>query len=376
MSYIFKAKNSSSQTKRKRTRDSNSIQYQQQQQINRLLNSIELKLATAYINGVKIPDFVLKNACRSIISLFYQYYSQGLIPYQWILTESETLAEQPEELMQVQYNLPQKMFSLMLEEEDILYPKYSMALWEKGATNLKQAQLNMLEDMTNKANIQDGDSVLDIGCGWGSAANYILHKFPNTKVTGLNLSHEQCQYIRGKMQAANSYFSSERFTLIEANFNQVNFEDKFDKIISLGVFEHIGNLTKSFAKLNSFLQPEGKVFIHIIATKLPHNIFDPFLNKYIFPRARAWHYEMIPSCDRHLKTVESWFLKGSNYAQTLQAWLKNFDRSQDLIKNLDYGMDFNRFRRMWRLYLLLLIAYFSACGGKFLGNGQYLMVRA
>jgi cyclopropane-fatty-acyl-phospholipid synthase len=348
--------------------------YQANRQIIQITNAIKLKLAQAYLEGLTIPDFLLQNFHKNISAILYRHFSALLIPEEWVLIESQDLAENSEELMKLQYNLPRKMFSLMLEEDNLLYPKYTMALWSEEAQDLKAAQLNMLEDAIAKANIQDGDSVLDIGCGWGSAANYILHKFPNAQVTGLNLSHEQCQYIRGKMQDPNSHLSSERFTLIEGDFNQVNFDKKFKKIISLGVFEHIGNLTKSLKKIASFLEVDGQVFIHIITVRLPHNIGDIYLDKYIFPRGRIWHEKMIPSCNSHLKTIQHWFINGSNYSQTLQAWLKNFDYYQEQIKDLDYGMNYDRFRRMWRLYLQLCIAYFDACQGEILGNGQYLMV--
>ena len=348
--------------------------YQSKRYLIQFFNTIQMGLSEIYLAGLEIPDTFLKSIFNASIPILYQHFPVLLISDEWVLTESEALAEHSSELMKVQYNLPQKMFCSMLVEDNLLYPKYTMALWEKGAKNLREAQLNMLEDVIAKAKIQDGDWVLDIGCGWGSAAHYILHKFPHAKVTGLNLSREQCKYIRSKMQDANSHFSSERFTLIEGDFNNVNFDNKFDKIISLGVFEHIGNLTKSFEKISSFLTADGQVFIHIFSTKLPHNIWNPFINKYIFPRARVWHYDMIPSCDRHLKTVDKWFINGSNYCRTLQAWLKNFDHSQDQIKELDYGINYHRFRRIWRLYLLWCSAYFNACQGEILGNGQYLMV--
>jgi cyclopropane-fatty-acyl-phospholipid synthase len=347
--------------------------YQANQKIIQITNSIKLNLAEGYLDGLTIPDFLLQNISQKIIAILYRHFSSLLIPDEWVLTESKDLAENPEQLMNLQYNLPAKMFSLMLEENNLLYPKYTMALWSNGAKNLKEAQINMLEDAIAKANIKDGDSVLDIGCGWGSAANYILHKFPNTQVTGLNLSHEQCQYIRSKMQDPKSYLNSERFKLIEGDFNQANFDNKFNKIISLGVFEHIGNLTQSFEKIADFLQANGRVFIHIITVRLPHNIWDVYIDKYIFPRGRVWHDQMIPSCNSHLQTIQHWFINGSNYSQTLQAWLRNFDRHQEQIKDLDYGINYDRFRRMWRLYLLLCIAYFNACQGEILGNGQYLM---
>lgn len=350
--------------------------YKSKKPIINFFNSIQMRLAEGYIGGSEVPDSFLKNIAKAVISIVYRYYTYLFITDEWILTESEAIAEESEELMKLQYDLPKKMFRLMLDEDDLLYPKYTMALWEKGATNLREAQLNMLEDVITKANIHDGDSILDLGCGWGSAANYILDKFPNAKVTALNLSHEQCNYIRGKIQDSKSHLSSERFTLIEGDFNEVDFDSKFDKIILIGLFEHIGNLTQSLKKISSFLKADGQVFVHIISINFPHNMWNPFLDKYIFPRARVWHSQMIPSCDRDLKTVDQWFINGSNYSQTLQVWLKNFDRHQEQIKNLNYGMNYPRFRRMWRLYLLLCIAHFDAGDGKILGNAQYKMVHS
>ena len=245
---------------------------------------------------------------------------------------------------------------------------------EKGASNLEEAQIAMLDDLITKAQIEDGDEILDIGCGWGSAVNYILQKFPNARVTGLNLSHQQCAYMRKQFHNPNSPLNSDRFTLCEIDFNDITLLQKFDKIITIGLFEHIGNLTKAFKKVASFLKPDGKAFIHIISTTLSHNFWPPFIQQYIFPYARVWHYDYIPDCNQHLQTVDRWYLNGMNYAQTLRAWLNNFDEHQDAIKKLDFGMDYARFRRIWRLYLIWCIAYFEAGRGRFLGNGQYLMI--
>jgi cyclopropane-fatty-acyl-phospholipid synthase len=342
-------------------------------------NTAQMTFAELYLNGLELPDNLLQNTFNSIIPFCYRYFSALLIPEEKILTESVALAEHSQELMELQYNLPTEMFCQMLGEDNLLYPKYTMALWSQGSKNLREAQIAMLEDVIAKAQIQDGDNILDIGCGWGSAAHYILDKFPQAQVTGLNLSQEQCKYLRGKMQDANSHFSSNRFTLVEGDFNEINFTNKFDKIISLGVFEHIGNISQSLAKISSFLQEQGKVFLHIFAIQLPHNIWNPFIDKYIFPGGRVWHYDMISNCSSccdRLNTVDRWFINGSNYAQTLQAWLNNFDAHQDIIKNFDYGMSYPQFRRMWRLYLQWCIAYFKACNGEVLGNAQYLMVRS
>ena len=328
------------------------LAYQVTRGMVKVANALQMALAESYINGLEIPDSALKSILDTFTSIVYKYFPSLLVTYDWILAESDRLAEESQELMEVQYNLPTKMFRLMLGEGELLYPKYTMALWEKGALNLEQAQMDMLDDVIEKAQIKDGDRILDLGCGWGSASNYILAKFPNAKVTALNLSHEQCEYMRQKMQDSTSCLSSDRFTLCEQDFNQANFETKFDKIIAIGLFEHLGNLTNSLQKLASFLKDDGKVFLHFISFRLPHNGYSPFLNKYIFPRMRVWSYDAVPCHDRDLKTIDKWYLNGSNYSKTLQQWLKNFDAHQETIKTLNYGMDYAKFRRMWRLYLV------------------------
>ncbi|MEH2261245.1 class I SAM-dependent methyltransferase [Nostoc sp.] len=339
-------------------------------------NAILMAGAEAYINGLKIPDPLLKALLNLSIQISYKYFPALLVPYEWLLQESDRLAEGSHELMKVQYNLPEKMFSLILKETELLYPKYTMALWEKGASNLEQAQIDMLDDLIAKAGIEDGDEILDLGCGWGSASNYILSRFPHVKVTALNLSHEQCEYMRKKMQDPSSYLSSDRFSLYEKDFNDIDLETKFDKIMAIGLFEHIGNLTKSFSKLASILKDDGKVLIHIITTKLPYNITHPFINKYIFPNMRVWNYDVIPKINTDLKTINQWYLNGANYSNTLRNWLMNFNQNQAKIKDLNYGMNYAKFCRMWRLYLLLCIQYFDGYNGEILGNGQYLLVHA
>jgi len=145
--------------------------------------------------------------------------------------------------------------------------------------------------------------------------------------------------------------------------------------MAIGLFEHVGNLTKSFQKLASLLKDDGKVLIHIITTRLPDNITHPFINKYIFPNMRVWSYDTMARVNADLKIINQWYLNGANYSRTLRNWLMNLDQNQAKVKELNYGMNYGKFQRMWRLYLLLCISYFDGCDGEILGNGQYLLVK-
>ncbi|MEG3990712.1 class I SAM-dependent methyltransferase [Microcoleus sp. S28C3] len=340
------------------------------------VNAAHMAVAESYINGLEVPDSVLRSLFDTCMPVLFRYFPSLLTAYEWVLTETDRTAEGPRDLMKIQYDLPQAMLNPMLGDSKLIYPKYSMGLWEKGAANLEQSQMQMIDDVIEKLEIQDGDNILDFGCGWGCVPNYILSKFPNVTFTGINLSHHQCEYMRQKMQDPESYLSSGRFTLYEGDLNEVQFETKFDKILSVGVFCHVGNLTKAFQKLASFLNDNGKVFIHIITVRIPNNISSVFTHKYIFPHGRYWKYDAVPSHNKDLKTIKTWYLNGHNYSTTLATWLKNFDDSQAIVKDLDYGMDYAKFRRIWRFYLIWFVSNFASCDGEYNGNGQYLMVRA
>lgn len=350
--------------------------YKATREVVKVVNTAQMALAEAYINGLEVPDSVLRSLFDTCMPIFFQYFPALLAPYEWVLKETDNLAEGSRDLMKIQYDLPQAMLNRMLGDGKLIYPKYSMGLWEKGASNLEQSQMHMIDDVIAKLDIKDGDNILDFGCGWGCVPNYILSKFPNVKFTGLNLSHEQCEYIRHKMQAPDSYLSSGRFTLYEGDLNDAEFATKFDKILSIGVFEHIGNLTKSLRKLATFLKDDGKVFIHIITVRTPNNISSAFTHKYIFPYGRYWNYDAVPSHNKDIKTIKRWYINGSNYSQTFANWLNNFDDNQTTIKTLNFGMDYAKFRRIWRFYLIWFVRNFASCDGEYNGNGQYLMVHS
>jgi cyclopropane-fatty-acyl-phospholipid synthase len=341
-----------------------------------VVNTAQMAVAEAYINGLELPDFVLEGLFDTFMPVFFRYFPSLLAPYDWVLKETDHLAEGSKDLMKLQYDLPQGMLNKMLGDWQLIYPKYSMALWEKGASNLEQAQMHMIDDVIEKLDIKDGDRILDFGCGWGCVPNYILSKFPNVTFTGINLSHYQCEYMRGKMQDPSSYLSSGRFTLFEGDLNDANFHTKFDKILSIGVFCHVGNLTKAFQKLAAFLKDDGKVFIHIITVRTPNHISSVYTHQYIFPHGRFWNYDAVPSHDKDLKTVKRWYLNGSNYSKTFANWLKNFDDNQAIVKDLEYGMDYAKFRRIWRFYLIWFVRNFASCNGEYNGNGQFLLVHA
>jgi cyclopropane-fatty-acyl-phospholipid synthase len=145
-----------------------------------VVNALQMAMAEAYINGLEVPDPALRTVFRTYMPVLFRHFPSLLVPYEWVLRETDHLAEGSKDLMRIQYDRPQAMLNRMLGDWKLIYPKYSMGLWQKGAVNLEQSQMHMIDDMIEKLNIRDGDNILDFGCGWGCVPNYIMSKFPTS----------------------------------------------------------------------------------------------------------------------------------------------------------------------------------------------------
>ena len=293
------------------------------------------KLVDNYIDGrVPIPGFMLQALLKVLVESYFKFakiYDE--LPPEWG-GGTGPIAEESEDLMRIHYDKPEIIF------KNFLGPtmKYTMALYENGAKNLEEAQEQMLEDLCQKIGLKDGDNVLDIACGFGSLSAHILKNYPSCKVTALNLSKVQVDFFTAKQQDPESPFHTDRFRITREDFSKSKFDREFDKIMIIGLFEHIKNLKLALEKISNFLKPDGKVLLHYITY---NNIIkqmadisdDVFFNKYIFPGGRFWYFQELPRYQDHLKVDNSWFMNGKNYQRTLIEWRRNYHRNLPTIRN-------------------------------------------
>lgn len=288
-------------------------------------------------------------------------------------SSSEEIAEKSTELMRSHYDLPLKLFQAFLGPS----MKYSMGYWESGANNLEEAQQAMLADLCHKAGISDGQRILDIGCGFGSFANHVLKRFPTAKVYGLTLSRTQMDYLLARQNEAGHPLNSDRFYPLLMDFNQARFDQPFDRVVSIGVFEHISNLSKALEKTRSFIKPKGRLFLHYIAYNPEFKgAFsarqNPFIAKYVFPGGRIWRHDELQQHQGDFTLERQWFLKGGNYQRTLEAWLGNFMQNRAAIGE-SRGLD-RKTLKLWDFYFRACISLFKLRKGTLYGNGQYLLL--
>ena len=249
------------------------------------------------------------------------------------------------------YDIGNDIYQAMLDPS----MSYSCGYWAE-ADNLLDAQLAKLDLICRKLELQPGERLLDIGCGWGGLASHAARHY-GVEVLGITISREQVKLAR--QRCAGLPVSIELRDYREQ-------QGRFDKIVSVGMFEHVGpkNYAAYFDTVRRLLAADGLFLLHTIGDFETSNVNDPWIDRYIFPNS------VLPSV-RHIATVlepelvlRDWHEFGADYDPTLMAWWENFDAAWPTL----CGRYDERFYRMWKYYL-------HVCAGLFRsGQGQLWQV--
>ncbi|HUD04187.1 MAG TPA: cyclopropane fatty acyl phospholipid synthase [Candidatus Paceibacterota bacterium] len=241
------------------------------------------------------------------------------------------------------YDVGNDLYQAMLDKRLV----YTCGYW-KHAKNLDEAQEAKFDLVCKKLNLKPGMKILDIGCGWGSFAKFAAEKY-KVNVVGVTISKEQAQFARKLCEGLPVEIRLIDYRAID---------EKFDHIVSLGMFEHVGvkNYRTYMKVAERCLKDNGLFLLHTIGYYRSARGGDPWLDKYIFPNG------MLPSIAQIGKAIEKLFIIedlhnfGAYYDLTLMAWSNNFNRAWPELKSRYSG----RFYRMWNYYLLSCAGAFRA----------------
>ncbi len=241
------------------------------------------------------------------------------------------------------YDIGNDLFTAMLDKRLV----YTCGYWP-GARNLDAAQEAKLDLVCRKIGLNKGQTVLDIGSGWGSFIGFAAEKY-GAKATGVTVSHQQRDY-------ANKKYSKLPVTTMLQDYREIN--QQFNHVVSLGMFEHVGykNYRTYMQTVHAILDDDGLFLLHTIGGNNSVHSADPWLDKYIFPGGMIPSIKQIGKSIEGLFVMEDWHNFGPDYDKTLMAWNKNLESNWDKLKS---GYD-ERFHRMWRYYLLSSAAGFRA----------------
>ena len=323
------------------------IRFLDQKLMQKLLINPDLYFGEAYMDGSLVIengtltdflDLAFKNIGRGNINSYGAVIKKikGTFGY---LTNLNKIIKSKENVAH-HYDISEKLYDLFLDKNR----QYSCAYFKNDSDTLEQAQSNKIHHIIKKLNIQPNQKVLDVGSGWGTLALAIA-KETNARVTGITLSENQFEYSQNKAKEMN-LSNQVDFKLID--YRQLN--EKFDRIVSVGMFEHVGrNFYRTyFNKVFQLLNEKGIALIHTIGSSMPPRDPQPWIQKYIFPGGYT------PSLSEISKPIEKSGLIVSDievlrmhYAHTLRNWKERFLSKKDTV--LD--MFDEKFFRMWEFYL-------------------------
>lgn len=261
---------------------------------------------------------------------------------------------------QQHYELPPEFFVPWLGPR----LKYSSGLWSTGAADLAAAEEAMLTLTCERAAIADGQSILELGCGWGSLTLWLAERFPTARITAVTNSAAQAAFVR--QRAAERGLPPPR--VIRADMREFAIDERFDRVVSVEMFEHLRNWGELLRRVRGWLVPDGRLFAHVFACR-------DYAYTYETEGGEAWmarHFftgGMMPSADLFAGFDDSmveesrWVVDGREYARTLEAWLVRLDANHDaaraILASHVGGSEAGRAFRRWRIFLLACAELFA-----------------
>ncbi|CAG8800661.1 10175_t:CDS:2 [Gigaspora margarita] len=311
-----------------------------------------------------IPDFIMRLGVRNLLQVRLkeinfgdeQKNQQRKSIYVNQLKE-RPIAEHTNKANEQHYEVSTEFMQTCLGQR----MKYSCCLFPNGNETLDEAEECMLESYCVKARLQDGMNILDLGCGWGSLCLYLCEKYPNANITALSNSSTQREYINGIAQQK----GFKNLNVITADVKEFDFNDesKFDRILSIEMFEHMKNYEFLFSKISNWLKPQGLLFVHIFCHReQPYDfvIDDGWMAKYFFTADLFSYFQT------NLRVVDQWTINGIHYSKTSEAWLKMMDKNKiQAINHLKttYGEDAVTWFHRWRTFYLAVAELFKFNNG-------------
>lgn len=274
------------------------------------------------------------------------------------------------------YEVPARFYELVLGK----HLKYSGCLWNNECLTLDDAERTMLDLYLQRAQLENGQHILELGCGWGSLTLHMAERLPYARITAVSNSHSQRKHIEKTLQQRG--LSNVR--VITCDVNQLELDQQFDRIVSVEMFEHMRNYQQLFDKISQWLSHDGKLFVHIFCHRSVVYPFetegdDNWMGRYFFTGGLMPSADTLLHFQQNLEISSQWLVNGQHYQRTAEAWLENMDKHQAEIISLFeqvYGADQAKiWWQRWRLFFMACAELFGYRAGNEWLVGHYLFTK-
>ena len=344
------------------------------------------KLATSAIGWAErglIPDTLVRAGIRSLLKERLSTLPLGSSDAVQAATKSFVadmdggpIALVPEKANAQHYEVPADFFA------EVLGPrrKYSSCHWTDEAGSLQQAEEDAIAETCRRAGIEDGMRILELGCGWGSIGLWAAEKYPRSDILAVSNSQSQREFIEAEAKRR----SLANLRVITCDMNDFATDERFDRVISVEMFEHMRNHRQLLERIYGWLLPGGRFFMHIFCHRdVPYAFEDrgpsDWMSRHFFSGG------MMPSDDLplhfqdHLTLVDRWRWNGKHYERTLNAWLANMDRNRKTLLPLfesTYGKSSAPvWWGRWRIFFMACAELFGFDDGEQWQVSHYLFER-
>jgi cyclopropane-fatty-acyl-phospholipid synthase len=266
----------------------------------------------------------------------------------WYLSNGP-IAERPDASNQQRYELPAEFFTLFLGPRH----KYSCGLWTSPAATLEQAETDMLALTCERAGVQDGMDVVDLGCGWGSLSLYLAERYPNARVTGVSASPLQ----RAHIERRRAQRQIDNLQIVTADANRYALDRRVDRILSIELFEHMRNWKELLRRTATHLRADGRAFVQVFSHRsLAYRFEGSWAAERFLTGGTMPSHDLMLRFQEDLTVEDRWAVSGTHYARTARAWLERLDaNSARALVILEEHFGRREARRQlaaWRLFFI------------------------
>lgn len=273
------------------------------------------------------------------------------------------IAPVPEKANEQHYEMPADFMALALGAR----MKYSCALYPRGDENLDEAEEAMLRLTCDRASLQDGQDVLELGCGWGSLTLWMAERFPNSRITAVSNSAPQRLHI----QARAASLGLRNVEVLTRDMNDFDPRASYDRVVSVEMFEHMRNYPALMDRIASWLRPGGRLFVHIfchreVAYPFVDEGADDWMARHFFTGGIMPSESLLLRFQDRLALERLWAVDGRHYEKTANHWLANLDRRRDealdVLRRAGRG-DAELLLNRWRIFYMACAELFGYAGG-------------